>query len=257
MNKLISLARVLFDLGHPDAAAIVAKLAMNGKPIVPRTLHSYDIGPSDPSLPELKPYEDPESSIGFSGAEVPHFMNDMKTLFANTPDKWVIIVFDDLRDLEKRLNSPLFKEWFDSKGYPENSKILVVGSEKMSGDNESAKWVIHDIIGHCIFNFIGTAEYSASWFEEPGKEFRFNIVQNIMSYLVENDAPVSRSYDHIDGINDIYASIVLGDLKKETALDLAESKEELYLVESMFDLCDKWVKSIPSDSSKFTIVRPW
>lgn len=255
MNKLISLARALSNLGHSDAAAICAKLAMNGKPITPLTLHSYDIGPSDPSLPELR-YSEPDGSIGFSGAGDSYFMKNIKIFFANTPDNWVIIVFNDLRGLERRLESSLFKEWLASKDYPKDSKILVVGSSPMSGDHSSAEWVIHDVIGHSINNIATDGKYSSSWFSSIGKEYRINLIQNILSYLVEN-SPISSSYDHMDAISDIYASIVLGDLTREDALDLAESKEELELIGPMFDICDNWVASIPSDSSKVTIVKPW
>ena len=259
MNNLISLAKALLNLGHKDAAAIVTKLAMNSRPVTPMTLHSYDIGPSDPSLPKLEPFEDTIwQSIGFGGAEDPDFRRNIKTYFTNTPDNWVIIVFNDVRNLEEWIEEEKFKEWLASKGYPKDSKILVVGSTQLEGDYESAEWITHDIIGHSVglifFKKQGMSE--KNWFSQTGKEFRKNLIQNIMRYLVEY-APISGSDDYTDGINDIFASIVLGDLSKDDALKIADGEDEKSLVNSMFDFCDKWVASIPSDNSKVTIAVPW
>ena len=259
MNKIIKLAKVLLNLGHKDAAAIVTKLAMNARPVTPRALHSYDIGPSDPSLPKLKPFEENVmQSIGFGGAEDPDFRRNIKTYFTNTPDNWVIIVFNDVRNLKGWIKENMFKEWLDSKGYPENSKILAVGSTQLEGDYESAEWIIHDVIGHSVglIFFKKQGMYGKDWFSQTGKEFRKNLIQNIMRCLVEY-APVSGSVDYTDGINDIFASIVLRDLSKDDALKIASGEDEVSLVNSMFDLCDEWVDSIPSDSSKVTIAVPW
>lgn len=47
------------------------------------------------------------------------------------------------------------------------------------------------------------------------------------------------------------------DLSKDDALEVAGGEDEVSLVNSIFDLCDEWVASIPSDSSKVTIAVPW
>jgi hypothetical protein len=262
MNRLIKLAKALSRLGHKKDSLIILKLAAFEKKEIPRSLWSYEIGPYDarPGSPGVIT-ENMSPSIGYHGANNPEFVEEIKRIFSKTPDNWVVIVVDDVLNLYEDIEMPYFKKWLSSRDYPKDSKILVVGSSEFPGDYRSAGWTAHDIIGHTTGKvFLSKEGYSGGggqWIAERGKEFRANLVSNLMAYLIRNDASVSGAEDSFDKIYDILASIVLGDLDKETALDIAEGEEEEALVNSMFQACEEWVKSIPSDSSRLNVIQPW
>ena len=261
MNKLISLAKALLRLGHNKNSIEILKIAANERREIPRSLWSYEIGPyeSGPGVSEFIT-ENMSPSIGYHGAEDPHFIRGIKEIFSNTPDNWIVIVVDDVSNIRENVEKSYFKEWLASKDYPKDSKILVIGSSQFDGDYDSADWIAHDIIGHTVGrNFMteeGLSQGAGQWISEDGKDFRKNLIENIMKYL-RSSAPVSRAEDLFDMLYDILASIVLGHLDKETALDIAEGEEEEALVNSMFRSCQEWVDSIPSDSSKVTVIEPW
>ena len=261
MNKLISLAKALLRLGHNKNSIEILKIAANERREIPRSLWSYEIGPyeSGPGVSEFIT-ENMSPSIGYHGAEDPHFIRGIKEIFSNTPDNWIVIVVDDVSNISENVKKDYFKEWLASKNYPMDSKILVIGSSQFDGDYDSADWIAHDIIGHTVGrNFMkeeGLSQGAGQWISEDGKDFRKNLIENIMKYL-RSSAPVSRTEDLFDMLYDILASIVLGHLDKETALDIAEGEEEEALVNSMFRSCQEWVDSIPSDSSKVTVIEPW
>ena len=260
MNKLIKLAKALSRLGHKKDSLIILKLAAFEKKEIPRSLWSYEIGPYDarPGSPSVIT-EDMSPSIGYYGAKDPEFVKEIKRIFSKTPDNWVVIVVDEVFNVYDDIEKPYFKKWLSSRGYPKDSKILVIGSSEFPGDYRSAGWTAHDIIGHTVGKDFFSKEGSGSgqWIAERGKEFRANLVNSLMEYLMRNGAPVSGAEDSFDKIYDILASIVLGDLDKEDALDIAEGEEEKTLVNSMFQACEEWVKSIPSDSSRLSVIQPW
>lgn len=261
MNKIISLAKALLRLGHKKDSMEILKIAANERREIPRTLWSYEIGPyeSGPGISQFVT-EDMSPSVGYRGAKDPHFVRGIKELFSNTPDNWVVIVLDDISNIRENIEKDYFKEWLASKDYPKDSKILVVGSSNYEGDYDSVDWIAHDIIGHTVGREFmkkeGSSQGSGQWIGENGKEFRKNLIENIMKYL-RAYLPVSKAEDLFDMLYDILASIVLGHLDKETALDIAEGEEEEALVNSMFRSCQEWIDSIPSDSSKVTVIEPW
>jgi hypothetical protein len=222
-------------------------------------LEAFDIGPSTPQDLKKK-----GASIGYGQAGDPSFIEGIKTLFINTPDKWVIVVLDNINDIQNQTNQQYFMDWLKEKNYPRNAKILVVGSSALKGDETSADWIAHDIIGHTVgskyMSDLGHTQGSGNWMNE--KKFRKRLIQNLVSHLQTKNYPISKAGEAFDMLYDVMAAIVLKGLSRKEALDVAQSEDQHNLVNhnlvnEMFDYCDNWVSSIPSDNTKVTVVEPW
>lgn len=217
-------------------------------------LEAFDIGPSSPRDLKIK-----GSSIGYKQAGDPSFIEDIKTLFINTPDKWVIVVLENINDIQNQTNEQYFMDWLKEKNYPRNAKILVVGSSALKGDETSADWIAHDIIGHTVgskyMSDLGHSQGSGNWMNE--RRFRKHLIQNLVYHLQTKNYPISKAGEAFDMLYDVMAAIVLKGLSKEEALNVAKTEDQDNLVNEMFDYCDNWISSIPSDNTKVTVVEPW
>jgi hypothetical protein len=102
---------------------------------------------------------------------------------------------------------------------------------------------------------LGYSQGSGTWMNE--KRFRKRLIQNLVSYLQDKNYPISKAGEAFDMLYDVMAAIVLKGLSREEALNVAKTEDQHNLVNEMFDYCDKWISSIPSDNTKVTVVEPW
>jgi hypothetical protein len=87
-------------------------------------------------------------SVGYS----PVYKAFATEVFSDTKDKWVIITLSDVGSLESIEKS---QEYQDILSKHEDSKIMVVISSPLDGDDTSQRMVvIHDIVGHSIENYV-------------------------------------------------------------------------------------------------------
>jgi len=215
-------------------------------------------------------------SVGHAQIKTPFFVDDVKRIMSKTKDNWVVITLDNVRNAERRIRSKAFKEWLASKGYPADSKVIVVGSSPYPGDEESASWIVHDILGHAagqdFLRLEGYPEGSGEWILED-HDVKEPVVKWIHLALKAKKAPASEAGEEFDKIYDIFASIILGDISFEEANkifefsdkqrrttneeDLEINKKQKELVKKMFDFCDEWVNDIPSNSSVPVLLKLW
>tara|TARA_R110000868_G_scaffold204551_2_gene452654 strand:+ start:549 stop:959 length:411 start_codon:yes stop_codon:yes gene_type:complete len=136
---------------------------------------------------------------------------------------------------------------------------LVVGSSALKGDETSADWIAHDIIGHTVgskyMSDLGHSQGSGNWMNE--KRFRIDLIQNLVYHLQTKNYPISKAGEAFDMLYDVMAAIVLKGLSREEAINVAQSEDQHNLVNEMFDYCNNWISSIPSDNTKVTVVEPW
>jgi hypothetical protein len=214
----------------------------------------------------------PSPSVGHQQIKTPFFVDDVKKIMSKTKDNWVIITLDNIRNAGRRIASKAFKDWLASKGFPADSKVVVVGSSPYPGDDEAPSWFLHDILGHAAgSDFLRHEGYPGG----AGEWIRLNepVVNWIHLVLKVKNAPASKTDQQFDKIYDIFASIILGDISfkeassvlelsdkqrkeaSEEALEINRKQKEL--IKKMFDFSDQWVKNIPSDISRPVLLDLW
>jgi len=107
-------------------------------------------GPLDDYIPIASNVSQDRSvpSVGYS----PVYKAFATEVFSDTKDKWVIITLSDVGSLESIEKS---QEYQDILSKHEDSKIMVVISSPLDGDDTSQHMVvIHDIVGHSIENYV-------------------------------------------------------------------------------------------------------
>jgi hypothetical protein len=202
--------------------------------------------------------DDEAPSIGHDMVQSPTFVNRVKGFMSKTGDHWVIITVNNTRSLRREVRSDRFRSWLMDRNYADNAKVLVVGAESQPDDFKTSKWFVHDVIGHVAGeSFLydeGVGHRPLSWIRSQEAK---DLIARLHAWLVQHEAPISNARDQFDMLYDLFASIVLGDLTREQALELAQGDREKELVERMFRAAQGWVDSIPSDGTQATIVRPW
>jgi hypothetical protein len=215
-------------------------------PVIPRTLHSYERGPSVQDRIKKAP------SVSYKQVQQPEFVESVKTLFNKTEDKWVIIVLDDAHAIQEEVNKEYFKEWLDSKKdvYPSNAKILIVGSYPYADDSTSPEWIVHDILGHTVGKLFLNEKNKFYSRVENG------MIVTVHNYLANNKRPVSKADMVFDMLYDIFASIILKDLTREDIQKMPNlSKQQIKILNEIFTFADNWVASIPADNTKVTVLE--
>ncbi len=225
------------------------------RPIPFQTLHSYERGPS------VQDRYRKIAGVSYQQIEQPEFVESVKTLFDKTEDNWVIVVLDDTHKIKDVVNENYFKKWLASKNYPKDSKILVVGSAPYGGDFTSSEWIVHDIIGHTVGRlFLNEKskfyEGAQGWLTNTqGADRMLMIVHN---YLVKNNRPVTKANILFDMIYDVFASIILKDLTREDIERMPNlNDEQKIILNEIFDFCERWIASIPSDNTQVTVLDLW
>ena len=200
---------------------------------------------------------DEEPSIGHDMVQSPTFVNRVKGFMSKTGDHWVIITVNNTKNIRSEVRSDRFRSWLMGRNYDPGAKVLVVGSESQPDDFKTSKWFVHDVIGHVVGErFIQDQKYGG-----PGGWIRaqkaLGLIVRLHAWLVQHEAPVSNARDQFDMLYDLFASIVLGDITRDQALELAVGDHEKTLVKRMFRGAQRWVDSIPSDGTQATVVYPW
>jgi hypothetical protein len=97
-------------------------------------------------------YNEPPARSAPSVGHSPEYKDFAKEVFSKTKDDWVIVTLPDVNSYSSFKESPVYQE-ITSK-YP-GSKIMVVGSSPLDGDDTSQDMVVsHDIVGHSIENHV-------------------------------------------------------------------------------------------------------
>lgn len=142
MEKLFKLSHFLDLRGFIRESELVRGLIKRSGPLMDFT--HYD-NPSDGG------YSGDDVGFGYTTSKKKKEVNLAKNLMSASKDGWVIIAPNQTSGLHSLVGSEEFKSWLAEKGYPENYKILLIGSKKeFTQDFESADWFLHDVIGHAI-----------------------------------------------------------------------------------------------------------
>ena len=167
-----------------------------------------------------------------------------RELMRDTPDDWVIVVFNDSWYSESAIKSPAFKKWIEDKNYPPGTIIVVVGSSSLPGDYRTPAWQIaHDIFGHAIDNYWArTAKHVLYAVDDLVRP-----ISDIIHRILPAEMRLSKIADDMQP--DIFGAIFLRKITKEEALTAvadglpAEFSERAQkIVESMFDVVDDWTE---------------
>jgi hypothetical protein len=208
----------------------------------------------------------PKPSVGHGTMREEEKLQLAKKIMERTKDNWVFLPFDDVRSVEREVNSEEFADWLKEKKYPSNYRILIIKSEPIKGDYEAIGWIFHDIIGHSIDNYFvslmrfprGISEFS----NLKGVKELLEAIWNSLPPTMQNSA---NPKDATDKISDILASIIFEDLTEEGAMAIAESLEkdtegvlestkEGYtaevIIRGLFEAADLWLKNLDDSAIK-------
>jgi hypothetical protein len=274
---------------------------INEAPIVPRGFAGYEGegGPLDPSVgfrqskkpaahkqvqkpPGFRPLPKPPfvgKTFNFTQHFNPNFKTDLERMMKDTKDNWVIITLRNVKDAEEQIKTKEFRDWLASKGYPENSKVIVVGTAPFKGDFSRPEWILHDILGHAAGkSFLDQGGYfngSVYWLSA---NYLVNqvVIKKIHAFLQQKNADVANAGELFDKFYDVFASIILEHIWLEEALELFDesnySEEQIEidgddhlkliekrkkLVKEIFKFCDEWVNDIPSNSGVPVLLKLW
>ncbi len=179
-----------------------------GLPIVNRALHSFDAFDFSPQDLASRRGEI-KSSIAYQQSQDPTFVLDIKEIFSKTADDWVFIAVNSAELEPEDIENTAFREWVASKGYPENAKIVVIGSSPYPGDFSSTVWIAHDIIGHAagraFLESLGYPRGAGKWIEDNPEVSR--MILKVHGHLGrKKGARIKLSDMQFDMIYDIFAS---------------------------------------------------
>lgn len=161
---------------------------------------------SSPLLKQLrKDLKLKKSSVGHTEIKKPEFVQSIKTIMYNTPDKWIFITLKHIgviNQYEDEIEKQKFEEWLKTKNYPNDAKILVIKDTPLKNDFNTPDWFIHDVIGHVAAKFFPT---------------RNNMSKNLIYSLHAEVIPKQNSLatGDEDKLQDIMAAIIVGTLTKE------------------------------------------
>jgi len=250
VNELIKIAVPLEDVAEVNSGGFAQRRFNKEFPTLNLPLN----------LKESKP------SVGFGTMRGEEKLQLAKKIMERTKDNWVFLPFDDVRSVEREVNSEEFADWLKEKKYPSNYRILIIKSKPIKGDYETIGWIFHDIIGHSIDNYFvslmrfprGISEFS----NLKGVKELLEAIWNSLPPTMQNSA---NPKDATDKISDILASIIFEDLTEEGAMAIAESLEkdaegvlestrEGYtaevIIRGLFKAADLWLKNLDDSAIK-------
>ena len=204
------------------------------------------------------------------------FGDELETMMKDTKDNWVIITLRNVKDAEEQIKKQEFRDWLASKGFPEDSKVIVVGTPPIEGDYSRPEWILHDVLGHAAGRqFLvpkGDLKGTGYWLYK-NQPVNLVVIEKIHDFLEEKNVPVTKAEQAFDEVYDVFASIILEHISLKEALGLFEYSEEQReedgedhlelneerkeLVKEIFKFCDEWVKDIPSNSSVPVLLKLW
>jgi len=209
----------------------------------------------------------------------PNFKTDLERMMKDTEDNWVIITLRNVENAEEQIKTQEFRDWLESKGYPEDSKVIVVGTAPIEGDYSSPEWILHDILGHAAGRqFLvpkGDLKGTGYWLDK-NQPVNLVVIEKIHDFLKEEGADIVNAEQVFDKVYDVFASIILKHISLEQALELFDesnyseeqrekdgddhlelNEKRKELVKEIFKFCDEWVKDIPSNSSVPVLLKLW
>ena len=191
-----------------------------------------------------------------------------KWIMEESPGNWVFIVPDNIKEIEEKVKSEAFREWLESKGYPEGYRILIVGSSPMGGDYSSPEWVVHDLVGHSVGNKF--TELQKAYDIKPNRWIArsdsLEMIDRIWGLLPDNLKNVNES--GFDRVMDIAAGIVFGKITKEQAMEVlpgikTDNMDDLIKnLNLLFSSVRNWFSQQDSNyimvgRNKVNIIYPW
>jgi hypothetical protein len=272
MKKLIQLSKTFLRLKLVSESRMVNELIKTAVPLEDvAEISSGEFAQRrfDREFPTLNlplNREKSEPSVGHGTMRGEEKLQLAKKIMERTKDNWVFLPFDDVRSVEREVNSEEFADWLKEKKYPSNYRILIIKSKPIKGDYETIGWIFHDIIGHSIDNYFvslmrfprGISEFS----NLKGVKELLEAIWNSLPPTMQNSA---NPKDATDKISDILASIIFEDLTEEGAIAIAESLEkdtegvlestkEGYtaevIIRGLFEAADLWLKNLDDSAIK-------
>lgn len=261
MEKLIKLSRFLVRLGLGGEAGELSGLIKSSQTLDDFVSYRTEGGSLDSAYdPSNYPYR----SVGYNTTQVKEEVDLAKQIMEKTKDSWVFISFDNISDIEGKILSPDFEAWLREKGYPPETKILVVGTSPYNDDFTSPNWILHDIVGHSSsILFVNSLKFSGGvgvLAKMPGIKETFQALWSILPSGMKNAS------EPFDQICDIMACIIFEDLSLEGAIRAIsslppscrdpEKSASRYgytpevIVEKLFQAADLWTQSFQKKAFK-------
>jgi len=224
----------------------------------------------------METYNDPNTSsednlgIGYRTVSKKENKKIIEDAMVKVVGNFVIVIPNNIAGIRKLILSSEFKDWLKSKNYPNNYNILVVANSPIDGDNVEPGWVIHDLIGHSIYNNSSELNSIDMVFQyEDGMKFLHDKLPNALR---------NAARDSDDIISDILAGIFLKEIDesdkieaiaKETVHyngDIANDRRLILLIirkfNELFEAPKKWIESISKDgfivdNKNIYIINQW
>lgn len=188
-----------------------------------------------------------------------------KSIMADSPESWVFVIPDNVRLIEEKIKSKGFKDWLEKKGYNSGYYIFVVGSQPVSGDDDSPSWIVHDLVGHSVGERFkktqrGLGVDNFAWIDRLDVVAAVAAIHDILPKNFKN------ATDTFDSIFDIAAGVVLKKITPEQCLTILDGietdnlKELKRNFEFLFSTANNWFKNqewVQVGENKVCVIYPW